>query len=459
MAKEIIMPKFGFTQEESEILEWLKQNGDKVEKGDPIAVVSTDKVSMEVEAPETGILDGIRYKVGDTVPVTQIIAFVLQPGEKIPEGGATPAAVPAAEIKAEPKVEAAQKPAASPERTAGVSISPVAQRLADDKQVDLNLVKGSGKDGQITRQDVEDYLADLQKTGGKIKATPAARRIAGEKQVDLQGVTGSGPDGRIQAADVISTRPAAAPAAQAKTGATGGQAVNPALKVLKEIPLIGMRRTIAQNMQRSMQEAPHMFLQVDVEMDAAEGLRKLANENKLENSPKVSVTALIVKAVAQALKQNPIVNSQFTSEKIVLYEDINVGVATALDNGLIVPVIQNADRKDLKQVSFEVGDLAQRARNNKLQPNDLANGTFTISNLGMFGIDRFTAIINPPQAAILAVGKMNRVFVPDENGQPVLRSVVSFSLSADHRVMDGSQAAKFLTDLKNNLINLGEIVK
>ncbi len=459
MAKEIIMPKFGFTQEESEILEWLKQNGDKVEKGDPIAVVSTDKVSMEVEAPESGILDGIRYKVGDTVPVTQIIAYVLQPGEKIPEGGSTPAAAQAVEIKAESKTETAQKPAPGPERAAGVSISPVAQRLADDRQVDLNLVRGSGKDGQITRKDVEDYLANQEKTGGKVIATPAARRIAGEKQIDLRTITGSGPAGRIQAADVVSARTAEAPAAKVKPAAAGSQAVNPALKVLKEIPLVGMRRTIAQNMQRSMQEAPHMFLQVDVEMDAAEGLRKLANENKMENSPKVSVTALIVKAVAQALKQNPIVNSQFTSEKIVLYEDINVGVATALDNGLIVPVIHNADRKDLKQISLEVSDLAQRARNNKLQPDDLANGTFTISNLGMFGIDRFTAIINPPQAAILAVGKMNQVFVPDENGQPVLRSVVSFSLSADHRVMDGSQAAKFLTDLKNNLINLGEIVK
>jgi pyruvate dehydrogenase E2 component (dihydrolipoamide acetyltransferase) len=462
LAKEIIMPKFGFTQEESEILEWLKQNGDKVEKGDPIAVVSTDKVSMEVEAPETGILDGIRYKVGDTVPVTQIIAYVLQPGEKIPEGGSAPAAAHAAEIKAEPKTETAPKPAPGlerAERAAGVSISPVAQRLADDRQVDLNLVTGSGKDGQITRKDVEDYLASQEKTGGKVKATPAARRIAGEKQIDLRAVAGSGPAGRIQAADVISAQAAEAPAAQVKPAAAESLAVNPALKVLKEIPLVGMRRTIAQNMQRSMQEAPHMFLQVDVEMDAAEGLRKLANENKVENSPKVSVTALIVKAVAQALKQNPIVNSQFTSEKIVLYEDINVGVATALDNGLIVPVIHNADCKDLKQISFEVSDLAQRARNNKLQPDDLANGTFTISNLGMFGIDRFTAIINPPQAAILAVGKMNQVFVPDENGQPVLRSVVSFSLSADHRVMDGSQAAKFLTDLKNNLINLGEIVK
>lgn len=446
MAKEIIMPKFGFTQEESEILEWLKQNGDKVDKGDPIAVVSTDKVSMEVEAPESGILDGIRHKVGDIVPVTQIIAYILQPGEKLPEAGAAPA--PNKEIKQEEvKVSKVETSVA---KATGLSISPVAQRLADDKQVDLNLVQGSGRDGQITRKDVEDYLANVEKTGGKVKATPAARRIAGEKQLDLHGITGSGPAGRIQAADVVSARPAAVSA---------GQPVAAGLKVLKEIPLIGMRRTIAQNMQRSWQEAPHMVLQVDVEMDAAEGLRKLANENKVEGTPKISVTAVIVKAVAQALKQNPIVNSQFTGEKIVLFSDINIGVATALDNGLIVPVIHNADRKDLKQISFEVTDLAQRARSGKLQPDDLANGTFTISNLGMFGIDRFTAIINPPQAAILAVGKMNAIFVPDDKHQPVLRNIVTYSLSADHRVMDGSQAAKFLSDLKNNLLNLGEILK
>ncbi len=445
MAKEIIMPKFGFTQEESEVLEWLKQNGDSVEKGDPIAVVSTDKISMEVEAPETGILDGIRYKAGDIVPVTQIIAYVLQPGEKLPESGAAQVET----RQAEPEALKAEKPVVPMARTAGISISPVAQRLADDKQVNLSLVQGSGKDGQITRKDVEDYLENQKTSGGKAKATPAARRIAQEKQVDLHGIAGSGPGGRIQAADVTSAKPAAA---------TGQSAVS-GLQVLKEIPLIGMRRTIALNMQRSMQEAPHMFLQVDVEMDAAEGLRRLANENKIESAPKISVTAVIVKAVAQALKQNPIVNSQYTSEKLILYSDINIGMATALENGLIVPVIRNTDRKDLVQISREVNDLAQRARDAKLQPDDLANGTFTISNLGMYGIDRFTAIINPPQAAILAVGKLNRVFVPDEKGQPVLRSVITFTLSADHRVMDGSQAARFLTDLKSNLLNLGEIVK
>ena len=194
-------------------------------------------------------------------------------------------------------------------------------------------------------------------------------------------------------------------------------------------------------------------------MDAAEGLRKLINANKSAGTPKVSVTAIIVKAVASVLKANPIFNSQFAGDRIQILSDINIGVAVAVDDGLIVPVIHNTDKKDLQQISIEVKDLAQRARESRLQPQDLANGTFTISNLGMFGIDRFTAIINPPQTAILSVGRTNQVFVADGQGQPVLRKVISFVLSIDHRVMDGMQAAKFLSDLNDNLNNLGEITK
>ena len=433
------MPKFGFTQEESEILEWLKQNGDKVEKGDPVATVSTDKISMEVEAPESGVLDGVRYKVGDIVPVTEIIAYILQPGESLPET----------------KAENVEKGTESPEikgkseKPAGISISPVAQHFADEKQVDINLVEGSGKGGQITKKDIEQYLAEAAKGSGKVKATPAARRIAEEKHIDLKSINGSGPAGRIQAEDVEKTAPSTA---AAKPSAAG-------LNVLKDIPLVGMRRTIAQNMHQSWQDAPHMVLQVDVEMDAAENLRQLANAGKTDKAEKISVTALIVKAAAWALKQNPVVNSQYTDEKVILYSDINIGVATALDNGLIVPVIHHADKKDLPAISKELNDLAARARESRLEAEDLTGGTFTISNLGMYGIDRFSAIINPPQAAILAVGSMNKVFVPDDRGQPVLRKVIAFTLSADHRVMDGSQAAKYLSDLNGSLQNLGEILK
>jgi pyruvate dehydrogenase E2 component (dihydrolipoamide acetyltransferase) len=236
--------------------------------------------------------------------------------------------------------------------------------------------------------------------------------LAQEKKIDLQQARGSGPGGRIQSTDV--------PSAKQHAAAAASQPIPAGLKVLKEIPMIGMRRAIAQNMQRSWQEAPQIIFQLDIEMDAAEGLRKLANENKIEGTPKISVTALLIKAAALTIKQNPIVNSQYTSEKVIVFEDINIGMAAAVENGLIVPVIRNVDKKGLVAISREVNDLAKRVREGKIMPDDLANGTFTISNLGMYGIDRFTAIVNPPQAAILAVGKMNRVFLPDADNQPAL---------------------------------------
>jgi pyruvate dehydrogenase E2 component (dihydrolipoamide acetyltransferase) len=431
LAKEIIMPKFGFTQENSEILEWLKNDGDKVEKGDPIAVVSTDKISMEVEAPETGILSGISRKVGEIVPVTEIIAFILQPGEVMPEKS---------NRKPEIAFAVAKK---APIASLSAKISPLAGKLIEEYHVDVTQLIGTGAGGQVTRKDVENYLSKKSIPVGKVKATPAARRLSREMQVDLHGVTGSGPEGRIQAADVSLRK--ATPVIKKAAGGLPG--------ILKEIPLVGMRRIIADNMARSMREAPHMTLQIDAVMDAAEAWRKLANEKITEKNARISATAIIVKAVAVAIKKYPIVNSQFTSEKILVFSDINIGVATALEDGLIVPVIHAADQLPVSKISNELIDLAARARENKLKPEDLANGTFTISNLGMFGIDRFTAIINPPQSAILAVGAIKRQIVPDDTEDQVIRikRMLTFTLSADHRVMDGVQAAYFLAELRNIL--------
>jgi len=440
MAKEVIMPKFGFTQEESEILEWLKNEGEQVEKGDPIAVVSTDKISMEVEAPETGTLAGVQYPAGSVVPVTEIIAYILQPGEELPTGMKPPET----EAKAAPALAAAQ-----PKIPAG-GISPVAARIIEENQLRADEIIGSGPGGRITRADVETYLRQLKAVAGRVKATPAARREAKERQVNLAAVKGSGPSGRIQARDVI----AAGAGINVQTVPAGE------LTVLKEIPLVGMRKTIAENMSRSMREAPHMALQVEVEVDAAENTRKTWNERLLsDKGKKISATAVIVKATALALKKHPILNSRFSPEKITLYKDINIGVATALDEGLIVPVIHSADEKDLLRISAELNDLAKRARMSKLQAEDLVNGTFTISNLGMLGIDRFTAIINPPQAAILAVGAIKRQLIPDDSENPVLRTqrMINLTLSADHRVMDGAQAAYFLADLRELLQNPEEL--
>jgi pyruvate dehydrogenase E2 component (dihydrolipoamide acetyltransferase) len=423
LSKEIIMPKFGFTQEESEILEWLNEEGDNVEKGDPVAVVSTDKISMEVEAPETGILSGIRYQIGDTVPVTEIIAYILQPGEKLPEIKKT--------------VKKSKEPKRVEEKIKKLA-TPIAKKLIEEKSLDIHDLTGTGEKGKITKEDVEKFLSQKKVLQGKIKATPAARRIGIEENISLSEINGSGPEGRIQADDV-----------KQKILSSTKTIIGSDVSIIKTIPLIGMRRTIAQNMQRSMQEAPHMTLQIDIPMDALENLRKDLNAEQEKKSEKVSLTAFITKAVALSLKGNPILNSQYSEKEIKILGEIHIGIATALDEGLIVPVIHNADRKDIRQISREIIDLTERARNAKLKQKDLSNGTFTISNLGMYGIDRFTAIINPPQSAILAVGKMNRYFVPADNNIPAIQKIITFNLSADHRVMDGAQAAKFLSDLKN----------
>jgi len=252
---------------------------------------------------------------------------------------------------------------------------------------------------------------------------------------------GSGPNSRIQASDVHQRI-----LSSTKT-VTGSD-----VPIIKTIPLVGMRKTIAQNMQRSMQEAPHMTLQIDIPMDALEDTRKEINAEQEKKSERVSLTAFITKAVALSLKRNPILNSQYSEKEIKILGKIHVGIATALDDGLIVPVIHNADQKDVRLISKEINDLADRARKAKLKPEDLSNGTFTISNLGMYEINRFTAIINPPQTAILAVGKMNRYLIPADNDILAIQKIISFNLSADHRVMDGVQAAKFLSDLKNIIL-------
>lgn len=438
MAKEVIMPKFGFTQEESEILEWLKKEGESVEKGDPIATVSTDKLSMEVEAPESGILSGVRYKVGDIVPVTKIIAFILQPGEALPDVKDSPEPAPPAE-----------KSEAATQATVSGNATPVALRMMQDAGIAAQAIQGSGTDGKITKTDVEEYLAK-QKTGvvsGKVAATPAARRVAAEGDVELASIQGSGPLGRIQEADVRK-------AISGMPQPTGIRASGEATRM----PLKGMRRIIAENMARSWSEAPHMTLQVDVNMSAAKTLRELSVRKVDGTTQKFTYTALLTKVVAWALTRHAKLNSRLEGNEVVLLPYVHMGVAVAVSEGLIVPVIQNADQKSVYQISDELKSTAERARNNKLVPDDLEGGTFTISNLGMYGIDRFTAIINPPQSAILAVGSIVERFVPDENKNPALRPIMTITASADHRIVDGAEVAEFLADVKKGLENPGTMI-
>jgi pyruvate dehydrogenase E2 component (dihydrolipoamide acetyltransferase) len=439
MPVPIILPKFGFTLETADIVKWLKHEGETVRSGDPICEVTTDKVNMEVEAPEAGTLYNLLYAEGATVPVTQVICYLLRPGEAPPAGG-IPA--PVAPVAAAAPAEAAPSAPAAPKAT------PVAQRMAEAAQVDLAQIQGTGPGSRVTRRDVETALAAVPSEPGKVRATPAARHIAQQAGVDIQTVTGTGPRGRIQAHDVQQALAAPPPVAVAQPVAPAAPSVPAATDDMpRTVKMEGMRRTIANRLQKSFQTAPHIFFEADIDMTGIEALRaRLKARNE-----KLSVTAIVVKAVAGVLLRHPDLNATTDGESISFWPTANIGVAVALEAGLIVPVVHHAERLTLRAIQSRVDDAAARARQNGLSVADMVDGTFTISNLGMFGVDRFTAIINPPQVAILAVGRTTRQFVPDEAGQPVLKSLLTITLSADHRVVDGATAAQFMADLRNVL--------
>jgi len=423
----IIMPKFGFNQETSEILEWLKKEGDSIDKGDPVAVVSTEKVSMEVEAPESGLLAGLQYKVGETVNIASVIAYIVKPGEKL-EGLAPAPGKPKSEVKENQRANVEENIP---------SITPVASKLAQELGVDIGTVTGSGPGGRVTREDIEKAASNKSKNSstGKIPATPAAKRVANESGISLNNVSASGPAGVVLSADVLKTEKVTS--STTKIAKPGGI-----------VPFSGMRKAIALNMQRSYQEIPHITLTYEVDMQAASQLREKVLKN---TGKKISFTALIVKAVAWALGRNPMVNSRLETDQIVLLPSINIGIAVALEVGLIVPVLHDANLKNISEINVEVEELTTRSTNNRLRQSDLQGSTFTISNLGMYGADKFTSIINPPEVAILAVGRIRKQFVADEMGQPILRPMASLTLSADHRVLDGVVAARFMTDLRDCL--------
>jgi len=383
LAVPVIMPKTGMAQETGTVIRWYYKDGEHVEKGEPLLEVMTDKVNMDVESPASGVLASIRVQPNQTVPVAQVIAYIAEPGEKVPEAVA-PAPVP--EV---PSAQAAPKVAAPPVPPPG----PTAKAAPRDR----------------------------------VSATPAARRQARERSVDLSEVPGTGPQGAITQADVLRTAQHAA--ATATPGPLKGTV----------IPLAGRRRIIADRMQHSAQQAPHIALSVDVDMSEAEHARREA-----------SYTALLVYVVARALRKHPLLNSTLRDGQIVLLEDVNVGVAVASDEGLIVPVVTRADAKSLEAIDGEVKDLSKRGRAGKLTLEDVSGGTFTISNLGMFGVTEFRAIINPPEAAIMAVGATVRRPVADGE-RVVIRPMLTMTLSADHRILDGVAVANFLREVKTAL--------
>lgn len=430
MPVPFIMPKFDMDQEKATIVSWTKKEGDLVKFEEAVLVVETDKVAIEVPAPATGTLAGILYQDGDVVPVTKVIAFILKDGETIAD-------LPTADFQTYlPKPQAVSaKPTTRGPSATSVNATPVAARMAKEEGVDLSKVSASG--GKITREDVERYLA-VQKPIGRaaIPATPAARRIARETGVALETVAGSGPRGRVQAADVTAI-------------AQGASVISVNGRQAEVVELSGIRQTIAERMQKSFQTIPHIALTIEMDVTALENARTHLNQlAEKRDEGKVSMTAVMIKIAAWALERNPYINASLIDGKINLWEDVNIGIATSIENGLIAPVVHEANRKNVRELADTLQDLTTRARDGRLSLRDVQHGTFTISNLGMYGIKQFRAIINPPESAILAVGKVVRKpVVINDRDEVAVRPIMSITLSADHRVIDGVVAAQFLQDL------------
>ncbi len=435
MATDVIMPKVDMDQETGTVGEWVKQEGDSVKQGETILVIETDKVAIEVEAPASGILSGILVGEGETVPIATTIAYILEPGEALPA-----AARPAPAAETAPPTSSGMVARTDWE----VPVTPLARNMAEASGIDLTAVPGSGPGGKVTKKDVEQVLAAPPPSGngqGKVYATPAARRVAKERGVALETIRGSGPDSRIQAADVLAAEISVPEPAIV-------QAAPPPAEV-EVVPLRGMRRTIAERMTSSYQQAPHIGFNMRVDMSKFNEARAELNAYaEHTGSARISATALIVKIVASVLARHPWLNSSFQGEEIHLYRDVNIGVAVALETGLIVPVVHKVGDKGVAQIAAEVKDLSLRARDGQLVPSEVRGGTFTISNLGPFGVQQFNAIINAPEAAILAVGATQDEVVAGKDGQIMVRPIMQITLTADHRVVDGAVAAHFIADLK-----------
>lgn len=445
MATIVIMPKQGLMMEEGTITSWLKKEGEAVTAGEPLFEMETDKLTITMDAEASGTLLKILHPEGDVVPITQPIAVLGEPGEDISGllgGGAAPAAAPAEAAPA----QAAEAPAV--ERAPGERVfsSPRARLRAEENGVDIAAVPGSGPEGLVIERDVNAYLAN------KPAVTPLAANIAKAQGVDLSGVTGTGRGGKITVLDLPGTAPAAAPAPQEAPAPQQTASVQQTRGTHTE-KMSGMRRAISRNMLASLETNAQTNHRIKVDMTAAIALRKQYKDLGI----KVSYNDIIVRACAKALADMPIVNASVEGDSILYHDYVNVGTAVSVPGGLIVPVIKDADIIGLSGIAARSAELIEKARDGKLTDADYHGGTFTVSSLGMFDLDDFVAIINPPESAILAVGKIAKtpVVVTNEEGEDeiVIKSMCALCLSYDHRIIDGAEAARFLQKLKNYLQN------
>jgi pyruvate dehydrogenase E2 component (dihydrolipoamide acetyltransferase) len=473
MPTQILMPALSPTMEEGNLVKWLVAEGDTVRAGDILAEIETDKATMEFESIDDGIVGKILVAEGaEGVKVNEPIAVLLAEGEDASAIGNV-ASAPAPTSSAAPAAATtpAAAPAAAPASNGAVKASPLARRMAAQAGLDLAALTPTGPGGKVVKADIERAMlggsnavaANAAGANGRLIASPLARRMAKDSSLPLERIEGSGPGGRIVKRDIervlrdgLPPLPETAAAAAAPAGkpATAPKVDKPELAGLPDyelIPHTSMRRTIARRLTASKQTVPHFYLTVDVELDNLLEVRKQINANA-PDGVKISVNDFVIKAAAMALMKVPDANAAFTEDGILKFNSADISVAVAIPGGLITPIIRGAHAKGLAEISAEMADLAKRAREGKLKPMEFTGGTFSISNLGMFGIKQFDAVINPPQGAIMAVGAGEQRPVV-KNGQLAVATVMSCTLSVDHRVIDGALGAQYLAAFKPYIEN------
>lgn len=414
MATRVVMAKLSPTMEEGRVLTWMKKEGDRVEMGEPVVEVETDKANMEVQAMGAGVLRKIVVREGETVPTGTLLGVVAEPDEEI-EALLKEAAAAA---EGDGRGEAAKEKAA-----------PREERRRAEEPAERAAPGGGG--------------------GGRVRSSPVARRMAAEAGIELGDVSGSGPGGRVIKRDVERAMGRGIPSAAAGAGFAGPVGPEPPFQ---EVELSQMRKAIARRMAESLGPIPHFFLTIEIDMERAVLLREELNAKEGEDGVRIGINDILVKAAAQALAHHPEVHVSYQGDHVRRYERADVGIAVALDDGLITPVLRNAQAKGLRQIAHESRALVEKARARKLQPEEYSNATFTISNLGMFEIEEFTAVINPPGAVILAVGAVREKPVVVE-GEIEVRRRMRVTLSCDHRAVDGAMGARFLDTFKKMLEN------
>ncbi len=443
MIQQVLLPKLGETMTEATIEKWRKAEGDKIQKGEVLLEITTDKATLEVESLFSGVVRKVLAAKGAVLPVNTAIALIGEANDALPADlnklaamarGEQPAAAPAAGGTGAPAKSAVAESAAPAFAEAGGRqfVSPRARKLAEAEKAPLQAIRGSGPGGRVIEKDIAGYVTRRN----AVKSTPAAIALAFERGVDLTALKGSGPEGRVTKEDVLAAKPAVAAASVASAAPAAGR-----------IELSAMRRVVADRMTKSKRETPHFYLMMEIDMTAAAAMRKKLNES---GKTRIAFHDLVIRACAKAMLDNPAMNVAWGGDHIRQRGEVNAGLAVALEEGLMVPVVKNAHGMNLEQTAQTSARLVEKARSKKLTPDEYEGGCITISNLGMYDVENFLPVINPGESSILGTGRIAQKVVVIDGGMHI-RSMMSVTLSADHRATDGAIAAKFLKAVKDYL--------